>query len=92
MSVKVKLGTTEKEDIQRVKKVREAIGEDLPIRIDANQGWDYKTAANVLQALESEGIEYCEQPVAYWDYENMRHIWFLPGPIFVMQTWMDICS
>ena len=73
-AIKVKLGTPEKEDIQRVKKVREAIGEDLPIRIDANQGWDYKTAVNVLQALESEGIEYCEQPVAYWDYENMRRI------------------
>jgi L-alanine-DL-glutamate epimerase-like enolase superfamily enzyme len=73
-AIKIKLGTTKKEDIQRVKRVREAIGEDLPIRIDANQGWDYKTAVNVLQTLESEGIEYCEQPVAYWDYENMRRI------------------
>lgn len=73
-AIKVKLGTTREEDIKRVKKIREAIGDGLPIRIDANQGWDYKTAANVLQALESEGIEYCEQPVAYWDYENMRRI------------------
>lgn len=73
-AIKVKLGTTEKEDIERIKKIRKAIGDDLPIRIDANQGWDYKTAVNILQALESMGIEYCEQPIACWDYENMRRI------------------
>jgi L-alanine-DL-glutamate epimerase-like enolase superfamily enzyme len=73
-AIKVKLGTTRVQDIGRIKKVREAIGSDLPIRIDANQGWDYKTAVAVLQALEPMGIEYCEQPIAAWDYENMRRI------------------
>jgi L-alanine-DL-glutamate epimerase-like enolase superfamily enzyme len=73
-AIKVKLGTTQAEDIERIRKIREAIGDDLPIRVDANQGWDYKTAVNVLQALESMGIEYCEQPIARWDYENLRRI------------------
>jgi o-succinylbenzoate synthase len=73
-AIKVKLGTTRVQDIGRIEKVREAIGDDLPIRIDANQGWDYKTAVAVLQALEPMGIEYCEQPIAAWDYENMRRI------------------
>lgn len=73
-AIKVKLGTTREEDIERIRKIRKAIGDELPIRIDANQGWDYKTAVNILQALESMGIEYCEQPIAYWDYENMRRI------------------
>ncbi len=73
-AIKVKLGTTTDQDIERIQKIREAIGDDLPIRIDANQGWDYKTAATVLKSLEPMGIEYCEQPVAFWDYENMRRI------------------
>jgi len=73
-AIKVKLGTTQAEDLERIRKIREAIGDDLPIRIDANQGWDYKTAVNVLQALEPMGIEYCEQPIACWDYENLRRI------------------
>lgn len=73
-AIKVKLGTTADQDIQRIRKIREAIGSDLPIRIDANQGWDYTTAVAVLKSLEPMGIEYCEQPVAYWDYENMRRI------------------
>lgn len=73
-AIKVKLGTTRKDDIERVEKIRKTIGDDLPVRIDANQGWDYKTAVNTLRDLESMGIEYCEQPLAYWDYENMRRI------------------
>lgn len=73
-AVKVKLGTTAKDDIERIRKIRKAIGNELPIRTDANQGWDYNTAVTVLKAIEGMGIEYCEQPVARWDYENMRRI------------------
>jgi len=73
-AIKVKLGTTAAQDIERIVKIRKAIGENLPIRTDANQGWDYKTAVAVLCGLEPLGVEYCEQPIAYWDYENMRRI------------------
>lgn len=73
-AIKVKLGTTRDQDVERIRKIRKAVGDDIPIRIDANQGWDYKTAVTTLQALESYGIEYCEQPIACWDYENMRRI------------------
>jgi L-alanine-DL-glutamate epimerase-like enolase superfamily enzyme len=73
-AIKVKLGTTKDQDVERIRQIRMAIGDELPIRIDANQGWDYKTAVTTLHALEPMGIEYCEQPVAHWDYENMRRI------------------
>ncbi len=73
-AIKIKLGETFSKDVERVTKIRKAIGDDLPMRLDANQGWDYRTAVRILQTLEPMGIEYCEQPVAYWDYENMRRI------------------
>lgn len=73
-AIKVKLGTTIDMDTKRIRKIREAIGDELPIRVDANQGWDYNTAVSTLNALEPMGIEYCEQPIAHWDYENMRRI------------------
>lgn len=73
-AIKVKLGTTKELDVARIKSIRKAIGETLPIRIDANQGWDYHTAVSTLTALEPFGIEYCEQPIAHWDYENLRRI------------------
>jgi len=73
-AIKVKLGTTKEQDVERIRQIRKAIGDDLPIRTDANQGWDYKTAVATLQAIEPMGIEYCEQPIAHWDYENLRRV------------------
>ncbi len=73
-AIKVKLGTTKDLDVARIKSIREAIGDKLPIRIDANQGWDFKTAASTLKALEPFGIEYCEQPIAHWDYDNLSRL------------------
>lgn len=73
-AIKVKLGTSFDKDTLRIRKIRDAIGDELPIRIDANQGWDYQTAVKTLTALEPMGIEYCEQPIASWDYQNMHMI------------------
>jgi L-alanine-DL-glutamate epimerase-like enolase superfamily enzyme len=70
-AIKVKLGTTAAQDIARIRAIREAIGESVPIRIDANQGWDYNTALEVLLALEPLGVQYCEQPVVNWNYSDM---------------------
>jgi L-alanine-DL-glutamate epimerase-like enolase superfamily enzyme len=73
-AIKVKLGTTKELDTARIKSLRNAIGDELPIRVDANQGWDFYTAINTLKALEQFGIEYCEQPIAHWDYDNLKRV------------------
>lgn len=61
--LKVKLGEEVKEDVQRIAKIREAIGNDIRIRIDANQGWTFTEAKEALQHLEVYNIEFCEQPM-----------------------------
>ncbi len=73
-AIKVKLGTTRDADVERIVQIRRKIGDDLPIRIDANQGWDMTTAVQTLNALEPFGIEYCEQPVARWDMDGFIHV------------------
>ena len=73
-AIKVKLGTTAAADIRRIASIREAIGHELSLRIDANQGWDFPSAVMALTQLSSSGIEYCEQPIAHWDHENMRRL------------------
>ena len=73
-AIKVKLGTSAEEDLGRIARIREAVGSDLPLRIDANQGWDFPTAVRVLSRLQSAGIEYCEQPLARWDLDNFRRL------------------
>lgn len=67
--LKVKLGKLPNEDVNRILKIREKIGLDIPIRIDANQGWSYEDASTVLKKLENQHIQYCEQPLrAHNDY------------------------
>lgn len=73
-AVKVKLGTGREEDVERIRAIRQAIGSDVPLRIDANQGWDGTTAVQTLRDLAPLGIEYCEQPVARWDLEGMCRV------------------
>lgn len=61
--IKVKLGKNGEEDVQRIQQIRAAVGYDILLRIDANQGWSYKTALHVLNAIEQYKIEFCEQPM-----------------------------
>jgi L-Ala-D/L-Glu epimerase len=73
-AIKVKLGKQPEEDIQRIRAIREAIGEGLPLRVDANQGWDVVSAIRVLKALAPYQVEYCEQPVKHWDVEGLARV------------------
>ena len=61
--LKVKLGKQPVDDIMRIRAIRQVVGHDLPIRIDANQGWDYAQAVAALQGLEACNIQFCEQPM-----------------------------
>ncbi|MBX2922990.1 MAG: dipeptide epimerase [Chitinophagaceae bacterium] len=61
--IKVKLGKRPEDDIERIRYIREAVGEEIQLRIDANQGWDYEEAIAVLSAIEKYKIAFCEQPM-----------------------------
>lgn len=61
--IKVKLGKNGPEDITRIEKIRAAVGKDIQLRIDANQGWDFETALNTLNAIAKYDIQFCEQPM-----------------------------
>ena len=50
-------------DVEMVRAVRGALGDEVRIRVDANQAWDLETAKATLTALEPYGIELAEQPV-----------------------------
>jgi L-alanine-DL-glutamate epimerase-like enolase superfamily enzyme len=61
--IKIKLGKTPLEDIERVQQIRAAVGPDVVLRIDANQGWDFEEAGFALVALSKYNIQFCEQPM-----------------------------
>ncbi|MBC9936083.1 MULTISPECIES: o-succinylbenzoate synthase [unclassified Leucobacter] len=52
------------EDVARVRAVREAMGDEARVRIDANGGWGIDEAMTALAALAPFGLDYAEQPVA----------------------------
>ncbi|MDX6594818.1 MAG: L-Ala-D/L-Glu epimerase [Solirubrobacterales bacterium] len=59
---KLKLGTGD--DAGQVRAVREAVGPEARIRVDANAAWDVAAAKRTLAELEELDIELAEQPVA----------------------------
>ena len=70
-AIKVKLGENTKSDVARIKAIREAIGMEISVRIDANQGWDAITAINTLKELEQFNIEHCEEPIPRWNNTDL---------------------
>lgn len=72
--IKVKLGKNGKTDVQRMKAIREAVGNKIPLRIDANQGWNVDEAIETLRALGEFDIEHCEEPIPRWDFMNLPKV------------------
>lgn len=69
-ALKLKTGRADFVDIEHVAAAREAVGEDICIRIDSNQGWDYPQALANLRRLHAFNIEYSEQPLAAWNIQG----------------------
>jgi L-alanine-DL-glutamate epimerase-like enolase superfamily enzyme len=61
--LKIKLGKDAETDIERITKIRTAVGPDMRIRIDANQGWSFEDAVKALQGMKDLNVEFCEQPM-----------------------------
>jgi muconate cycloisomerase len=61
--MKVKVGVDPDEDVARVRAVREAVGPDVRLGVDANGGWAPRTAIRTIRRLGEFGIVFVEQPV-----------------------------
>lgn len=73
--LKVKAGRlSPQEDVEIVRALREAVGEEISIRADANQAYDVKTALWVLRRLEPFRVDFMEQPVHRLDLDGMTEV------------------
>ncbi|MYZ38102.1 MULTISPECIES: mandelate racemase/muconate lactonizing enzyme family protein [unclassified Streptomyces] len=69
--VKIKVGQPDsRTDLRRVEAVRERLGDDVPLMVDANQQWDRTTAARMGRALEGFGLTWIEEPLDAYDAEG----------------------
>lgn len=71
--MKIGYGTTA-DDIAMVRAVRETVGKDAYLSIDANGFWSYEQALRIIRALDSSGLDLIEQPLPHWDIEGMARL------------------
>lgn len=74
--VKLKVGMMRSlaAECELVGAVRDAIGADTLLRLDANQAWDLDTAIDYIRELERFGLEFVEQPVAAGDLAGLAAV------------------
>ncbi|XAZ31500.1 mandelate racemase/muconate lactonizing enzyme family protein [Paenarthrobacter ureafaciens] len=73
--IKIKVGLPDsKEDRRRVAGVREHIGWDVPLMVDANQQWDRATALRMGRQLEEFNLIWIEEPLDAYDFEGHAHL------------------
>jgi o-succinylbenzoate synthase len=81
--IKIKLGKKVNDDIERVKQIRAAVGDEMILRLDANQGWSFDDALFALGELADQNIEFCEQPMRTWFDDQLPEL-NLNSPIKLM--------
>ena len=88
--IKTKVGTVFEDDIARVRAIREAVGDSVRIRLDANQAWKPKEAVNLISRLNEYDIELVEQPVPRYDFEGLKFVTAnSPVPIMADESCWD---
>lgn len=73
-AMKMKIGIGPKNDLKLVKAVREAIGDDYKLMVDANHAYNLSDALQVGKGLDEMNIYWFEEPVAPEDYEGYKEL------------------
>ena len=62
------------EDVERLRAVREAVGEAVELRTDANASYDREQAREAIEGFATAGVAYVEQPLPAGDLEGHRNL------------------
>jgi L-alanine-DL-glutamate epimerase-like enolase superfamily enzyme len=73
-TLKIKIGEDVSSDFERVKCVREAVGDSVKIRVDANDHYSPEEAIKLINKIEHLNVEHVEQPISRYDILGMREI------------------
>jgi L-Ala-D/L-Glu epimerase len=70
--IRLKIGP--KRDVLNVKAMREAIGPDVTLRVDCNQGYAAHEAIKMIREIEQWDVELVEQPTVWWDFASLAKV------------------
>ena len=76
--VKIKIGESwgsrTDRDLERIRHVRNVIGDDVELFVDANGGYSAKQAVRVARAAAQCDVRWFEEPVSSDDHEGLREV------------------
>ncbi len=72
--LKVKVGITGQDDVDRLRTIRRRVGAAMDLRIDANEAWSLAEAVERIRALEPFGLSSVEQPVPHAEVAGLRKV------------------
>jgi L-alanine-DL-glutamate epimerase-like enolase superfamily enzyme len=73
-AIKIKVGVDPIEDVERIIAIRKAVGPDVQLRVDANQGWTPKEAVRAIERISPYNIAFIEQPVAAKNIDGLKFV------------------
>lgn len=77
--VKIKIGRHPEHDLMRVRAMRDALGEDIQLFVDANGAYTRKQALYLAEAFATDGVTWFEEPVRSTDLDGL-HLLRMRGP------------
>lgn len=90
-AIKIKGGSDVDMDIEKVLKVREAVGDDIQLRYDANQGYTVEEARKFFEGAHLSKIKFMEQPAPRGNPETWRElVTCVHWPLMADESIMDV--
>ena len=72
--LKIKVGHEPERDLERLAAISDAVGPEIPFRIDQNMAWSPRTAVRWIRRMERFGLQWVEQPVPAWDFKGLLEV------------------
>ena len=73
-AMKIKIGKDPRQDIELVQAIRDTVGPDIKLMVDANCGYDVSTAIQVGKKLEEADVYWFEEPITPDDIDGYRRL------------------
>jgi L-alanine-DL-glutamate epimerase-like enolase superfamily enzyme len=72
--IKIKGSSDMEKDIKRIKAVRQAVGDEIQLRLDPNAAWDVIGTIKTMKKAQDCHLQLLEQPIPGWDLKGLAHI------------------
>ena len=73
-SIKIKAGADAADEMRGLARVREAVGDEIELRVDPNAGWSREETIQATKTLMKCNVRYLEQPLPGWDLEGLAWV------------------